>query len=333
MNETPNGFKETTTKDLSKFFKLERTIHDLSAKPVIGIGIAAVFLSVIWLATHTLTVGVENQAFIIAAGVIGGYMALNIGANDVANNVGPAFGAKSMTMLGALVIAAIFETSGALIAGGDVVKTISKGIIDPTLIPDAKVFLMLMMSALLAAALWINFATVVNAPVSTTHSIVGGVLGAGVAAAGLSVVNWVVMGKIAASWVISPVLGGVIAALFLAFIKKQVLYQKDTITAAKKWVPILVALMAGVFAAYLSVKGLKRIWKPEPWMVGAIGVGFFAVTYAIVKPAIAKRAEGMENTKKAIRNMFHLPLICAAALLSFAHGANDVANAVGPLAA
>ena len=131
--------------------------------------------------------------------------------------------------------------------------------------------------------------------------------GAGVAAAGLSVVNWVVMGKIAASWVISPVLGGVIAALFLAFIKKQVLYQKDTITAAKKWVPILVALMAGVFAAYLSVKGLKRIWKPEPWMVGAIGVGFFAVTYAIVKPAIAKRAEGMENTKKAIRNMFHLP--------------------------
>ena len=163
MNETPNGFKETTTKDLSKFFKLERTIHDLSAKPVIGIGIAAVFLSVIWLATHTLTVGVENQAFIIAAGVIGGYMALNIGANDVANNVGPAFGAKSMTMLGALVIAAIFETSGALIAGGDVVKTISKGIIDPTLIPDAKVFLMLMMSALLAAALWINFATVLIA--------------------------------------------------------------------------------------------------------------------------------------------------------------------------
>ncbi|NQV84975.1 MAG: inorganic phosphate transporter [Rhodospirillales bacterium] len=333
MTETPNGFKETTTKDLSKFFKLERTIHDLSAKPVIGIGIAAVFLSVIWLATHALTAGIENQAFIVAAGVIGGYMALNIGANDVANNVGPAFGAKSLTMLGALVIAAIFETSGALIAGGDVVKTISKGIIDPALIPDPKIFLMLMMSALLAAALWINFATVVNAPVSTTHSIVGGVLGAGVAAAGLSVVNWAVMGKIAASWVISPVLGGVIAALFLAFIKKKVLYQKDTISAAKKWVPILVALMAGVFAAYLSVKGLKKLWKPEPWMVAAIGAGFFAITYAIVKPVIAKRADGMENTKKTIRNMFHLPLICAAALLSFAHGANDVANAVGPLAA
>ena len=264
MSETPNGFKETTTKDLSKFFKLERTIHDLSAKPVIGIGIAAIFLSLIWLATHTFTAGVENQAFIVAAGVIGGYMALNIGANDVANNVGPAFGAKSLTMVGALVIAAIFETAGAVLAGGDVVQTISKGIIDPSLIPDTETFLLLMMSALLAAALWINLATFFGAPVSTTHSIVGGVLGAGIAAAGAAVVDWNVMGKIAASWVISPVLGGIVAAMFLAFIKKQVLYQKDTIAAAKKWVPILVALMAGVFAAYLSVKGLKKVWTPSP---------------------------------------------------------------------
>ena len=333
MSETPNGFKETTTKDLSKFFKLERTIHDLSAKPVIAIGIAAMFLSIVWLATHTLTAGVENQAFIIAAGVIGGYMALNIGANDVANNVGPAFGAKSLTMVGALVIAAIFETAGAVLAGGDVVQTISKGIIDPALIADTETFMMLMMSALLAAALWINLATFFGAPVSTTHSIVGGVLGAGIAAAGAKVVNWTVMSKIAASWVISPLLGAIVAAMFLAFIKNRVLYQKDTIAAAKKWVPILVALMAAVFAAYLSVKGLKRIWSPEPWMVALIGAGFFSLTFAVVNPLIAKRSEGMDNTKLAIRNMFHIPLICAAALLSFAHGANDVANAVAPLAA
>ncbi len=333
MTEQVSGLKETTTKDLSKFFKLERTIHDLSAKPVIGIGIAAIFLSIIWLATHTLTAGIENQAFIVAAGVIGGYMAMNIGANDVANNVGPAFGAKSLTMLGALIIAAIFETAGAVLAGGDVVKTISKGIVDPSLIPNTKIFMMLMMSALLSAALWINLATFFGAPVSTTHSIVGGVLGAGIAAAGASVVDWSVMSKIAASWVISPVLGGIVAAMFLAFVKNRVLYQEDTIAAAKRWVPILVALMAGVFAAYLSVKGLKRVWKPEPWMVAVIGAGFFAATFAIVNPLIAKRSEGMENTKKTIRGLFHIPLICAAALLSFAHGANDVANAVGPLAA
>jgi PiT family inorganic phosphate transporter len=290
----PVQYKETTTKDLSKLFKLERTIHDLSAKPVIGLGIAAVFLSIVWLATHAPTIGVENQAYIIAA---------------------------------------VFQTAGALIAGGDVVQTISKGIIDPALITDSEDFLVPMMSALLAAAVWINFATVVGAPVSTTHSIVGGVLGAGIAAAGISVVNWPVMGTIASSWIISPILGGTTAAALLALIKKQVLYQDDTIAAAKTWVAILVALMAGIFAAYLSVKGLKRMWKPEPWMVAAIGAGFFCATYAIVGPLIAKRSKGMENTKKTIRNLFHLPLICTAALLSFAHGANDVANAVGPLAA
>ena len=260
-------------------------------------------------------------------------MALNIGANDVANNVGPAFGAKSLTMVGALIIAGIFETAGDVIAGGDVVTTISKSIINPAMIPTTHVFLMLMLSSLLAAALWINFATYVGAPVSTTHSIVGGVMGAGIAAAGFAVVDWLVMSKIAVSWVISPVLGGIVAAAFLAFIKTYVLYQEDSVSAAKRWVPVLVALMAGVFAAYLSVKGLKKVWKPEPWMVAAIGFGFLAATFAVVNPLIAKRAEGMENTKKAIRGMFHLPLICAAALLSFAHGANDVANAVAPLAA
>ncbi|MCH7550429.1 MAG: inorganic phosphate transporter [Proteobacteria bacterium] len=332
MSETAPAYKETTTKDLSKFYKLERTIHHLSARPVLGIGIAAIFLSIVWLATHTITAGVENQAFIVAAGVIGGYMALNIGANDVANNVGPAFGAKSLTMVGALIIAGIFETAGAVIAGGDVVQTISKGIIDQDLIPDTDTFLWVMMSAMLAAALWINFATYFGAPVSTTHSIVGGVMGAGIAGAGTAVVNWTVMAKIAGSWVISPLLGGIFAAILLAFLKRKVLYQQDPIAAAKHWVPILIALMAGVFAAYLSVKGLKG-FGPEPWMVALIGAGFLAATYAVVNPLIAKRATSMENTKTAIRGLFHIPLICAAALLSFAHGANDVANAVGPLAA
>jgi PiT family inorganic phosphate transporter len=245
-------------------------------------------------------------------------MALNIGANDVANNVGPAFGATSLTMVGALIIAGIFETAGAVIAGGDVVQTISKGIIDPDLILDTDTFLWAMMSAMLAAALWINFATYFGTRVSTTHSIVGGVMGAGIAAAGTAVVDWTVMAKIAGSWIISPVLGGGVAAIFLAFLKQKVLSQQDPIAAAKHWVPILIALMAGVFSAYLSVKGLKKVWKPEPWVVVLIGTGFMAATYAVVNPLIAKHATSMENTKKAIRGLFHVPLICAAALLSFA---------------
>jgi inorganic phosphate transporter, PiT family len=325
-------FKETLNKDLNKLVQLE-TATSQTARNFANVGLAVLFLAVVWVIANAVTTGLDNQAYIVAAGVIGGYMALNIGANDVANNVGPAVGAKSLTMFGALIIAGIFESAGAIIAGGDVVSTISKGIINPDLLPDTSVFIPAMMSALLAAALWINIATYVGAPVSTTHSVVGGVMGAGIAAAGLSVVDWIVMSKIAASWVISPVLGGIVAAMLLAFVKSRIIYQKDKIAGAKRWVPILVAIMAGVFSAYLCMKGSKRIWKPEPWMVVVIGGIVAAIAYAIVNPRIARRAEGMENRNKSIRELFHIPLICAAALLSFAHGANDVANAVGPLAA
>jgi inorganic phosphate transporter, PiT family len=149
---------------------------------------------------------------LVVAAMIGGYMAMNIGANDVANNVGPAVGSKALTLAGALVIAAIFEAAGALIAGGEVVGTIRSGIIDPSRIADADTFVWVMMAALLAGALWLNLATAFGAPVSTTHSIVGAVLGAGIAAGGWDVANWGKMSAIAASWVISPLLGGVIAA-------------------------------------------------------------------------------------------------------------------------
>jgi len=214
-----------------------------------------------------------------------------------------------------------------------VVGTISKGIISPEDFPNSDMFIWCMLSALLAAALWVNIATILSAPVSTTHSIVGGVVGAGIAAVGFGVVNWSKMSMIAASWVISPVLGGVIAAIFLAFIKSNIIYKDDKIAGAKRWVPILVALMAGVFSAYLVMKGLKRVWKPEPWVIITIGFVVFAAAYLIINPLIKRQADGMENRNKSVRTLFTIPLICSAALLSFAHGSNDVANAVGPLAA
>ena len=251
-------YKETLSKDLGKLIQLETATTD-TARSFVKFGISFIFLAFVWLVANSFTAGVDNPTYVIAAGVIGGYMALNIGANDVANNVGPAVGAKSLTMTGAILIAIVCEASGALIAGGDVVTTISKGIIDAKQLPDSDIFIPAMMSALLAAALWINIATWVGAPVSTTHSVVGGVMGAGIAAAGFSVVNWPVMGKIAASWVISPVMGGVIAALFLAFVKAKIIYQDDKIAGARRWVPVLVALMAGVFSAYLS-KIIDLLW-------------------------------------------------------------------------
>src|SRR5690606_14006797 len=151
----------------------------------------------------------------------------------------------------ALVIAALFETAGALIAGGDVVATISKGIVSPESFADPQVLIAGMLSALLAAALWLNLATWLGAPVSTTHSIVGAVAGAGIAAAGIDAVNWPEMGRIAASWVISPVMGGLIAAGILLTIKFTILYRQDRVAAARYWVPIIVAVMAATFSVYL----------------------------------------------------------------------------------
>ncbi len=275
----------------------------------------------------------EGGVLVVAAAAVGAYMALNIGANDVANNMGPAVGARALTMGGAIVIAAICESAGALLAGGDVVSTISKGIIDPASVADARTFTWAMMAALISAAVWVNLATLVGAPVSTTHSVVGGVMGAGIAAAGLAAVNWPNMGAIAASWVISPVLGGAIAALFLAFIKYRIIYQDDMIAAARRWVPVLVGIMAGAFAAYLSVKGLKRVVKIDIPTALMIGVAVGALAYVVTAPLIRHQSKGMENRKKSLKTLFGLPLVLSAGLLSFAHGANDVANAVGPLAA
>jgi PiT family inorganic phosphate transporter len=296
------------------------------------LGLGLVFLLLIW-GFVTLWGGDGVSIYIIVGAVVGGYMALNIGANDVANNMGPAVGSRALTLLGALAIAVVFEALGALLAGGEVVATVSKGIIDAGQIADSQVFILAMLAALLASALWINLATYIGAPVSTTHAIVGGVMGAGVAAAGFGIVDWPTMSKIAASWVISPLLGGVIAALLLGFIKYAILDQKDRIEAAKRWVPLLVALMAGVFSAYLIMKGLKRVWQPEPWLVAALAGLVFAAAYGAVKPLIARRARGRENSSSTIHGLFTLPLICSAAMLSFAHGSNDVANAVGPLSA
>jgi PiT family inorganic phosphate transporter len=324
--------KQSLDKDLEKIVHVEAAARSM-AGGVRSHGIALVFLVVIALLAAAFSGISGNSVMVVLAAILGGYMALNIGANDVANNVGPAVGSRAMTLVGALVIAAVFESAGALLAGGEVVNTISKGIIDPSLVADSGVFILAMMAALVSAALWVNLATFIGAPVSTTHAVVGGVMGAGIAAVGFQLVNWGTMSAIAASWVISPLLGGVIAALFLAFIKVNIIYQPDKIAAARRWVPMLVAIMGGAFACYLSIKGLKRVWQSDTTTILLIGAVVFAIVWIVMRPLIRRQSEGMENRNQSLRILFRIPLICSAALLSFAHGANDVANAIGPLAA
>jgi inorganic phosphate transporter, PiT family len=318
--------------ELQNIVKLEKAT-DKGRKELLRIGIALLFMVGIMLFINIRGVDAPGHIMLMIAAMIGGYMAMNIGANDVANNVGPAVGSKALTLTGAIIIAAIFETSGALIAGGDVVTTIKKGIIDPALIADSDTFIWLMLAALLAGAIWLNIATALGAPVSTTHSIVGGVLGAGIAAGGFEIANWSRMATISASWIISPVMGGIIAAGFLYTIKRTITYQADMILAAKRMVPIFIAVMAWAFSTYLLLKGLKRVWEVDFQTAAILGLAFSTIIYAVVKPLLARVASRLPNEKQSINQLFTVPLIFAAALLSFAHGANDVANAVGPLAA
>lgn len=337
-----------------------KTIHQLetqamkkSHNELARIGFALFFLVGILAYSFATSGGVPNHLFLAIAAVFGGYMAMNIGANDVANNVGPAVGSKALTMGGAIVIAVIFEAGGAFIAGGDVVSTIKGGIIDINgFNGHANSFLWAMMAALLAAALWLNVATMAKAPVSTTHSIVGSVMGAGVAAAGFGIVNWMTMVKIVGSWIISPVMGGLIAAGFLLAIKKTIVFREDKIGASYIWVPYYVAFMAWAFVTYLILKGLKSIWpniltlsnnllfftvevtkKPSFATAALLGVIAAVLVYFIVKRSLKTKLQHLSNDRASVNVLFTIPLIFAAALLSFAHGANDVANAIGPLAA
>lgn len=223
----------------------------------IKIFVVLIFFLVISLIAIFVHTG-HNTLLLVFATIVGGYMAMNIGANDVANNVGPAVGSQAITLVGAIIIAAICEAMGAIIAGGEVVSTIKSGIVDASQITESRIFLALMLAALLSAAVWLHLATIIGAPVSTTHSLVGGILGAGIVAGGAGVVNWSELLRIASSWVISPVLGGVIAVLFLIIIKKSITYKKNKREAAKRVVPILIFIMTWAFSLYLIIKGLKK---------------------------------------------------------------------------
>lgn len=288
------------------------------------VGAAAVFGGL-----HAAT---PNTLLLATAAGLGAYMALNIGANDVANNVGPALGANVLTLGAALFIAAVFEAAGALIAGGEVVSTIRSDIILPGAIADAGTLVWLMMAALLAAALWLNIASMMGAPIATTHAIVGGVLGACVAAGGFAAVNWGTIGAIVVGWVVSPALGGALAAALLFFIKRSITYQSDMVRAACTQVPLLMAGMAWAFSTYLLTKGSGRIWPMGFATAAALGLALAVLVYLALLGAMSRVAKTLGNNKTSINRLFAVPLVFSVALLSFAHGANDVANAIAPLA-
>ena len=323
--------KPTLDKDLDKLSYVEGAAEHVG-NWLIAPGYALIFLGIAMLFAGSYVLDRPGATLVIAGVALAGYMALNIGAKDVANTVGAAVGARALSMRHALVMAAMFEVLGATIAGGPVVQTISSSIVDTSRLVDSGLLAWIMISALTAAAVWINLATWLKAPVSTTHAIVGAVIGAGIASVGVDTIHWRTVVAISLTWMVTPLLAGAIAAGFLYLIKTFIIYREDKIRAARFWIPILTGTMAGTFFAYLLLV-LTRAAPLPPSIVLAAGVALGLFVWLLARPLVARQSLGLENKNSALRSLFRLPLICSAALLSFAHGANDIANAIGPLAA
>ena len=281
----------------------------------------------------------HGTSFIAIAVIFSLLMTWGIGANDVANALGTSVGSGAITVRTAIIIAAIFEFLGAAFAGGHVTRTIRKGIIDPTAIVDQPEILVFgMLAALLATAIWLALASWKGWPVSTTHSIVGALVGFGIAGIGIEAVNWGKIGQIAASWVISPVVGGVLAFVLMISLQRLILRADKPLESAIRWAPIYAFLVGFVMALVTLFKGLKHLNLdlsiPMSFLLAAMFglivalVGRYAVNRVKIDPS-ADRSFQFTNVER----IFAPLMIFTACAMAFAHGSNDVANGIGPLAA
>ncbi len=281
----------------------------------------------------------HGEIFIILACLFGFFMAWGVGANYVANAIGPSVCSRAITIKHAIIISFIFEFLGAWLAGGEVTATIRGGIIDPELLEADPQFLVYgMLSALLAAAIWLLIASAKGWPVSTTHSIVGAIVGFGAVGLGLEAVAWGKVGTIASSWVVSPVLAGTIAFVLFKSVQHLIFESHDPFAAAKRYVPVYVFLVGFIVAMVTLTKGLAHVGLDLSFaqsLLLAILLGLAIMGLGILMERRVKyerRADdhfGFSNVER----VFGVLMIFTACAMAFAHGSNDVANAVGPLAA
>ncbi len=284
-----------------------------------------------------------NTILLVLVCCFGFFMAWGVGANDVANAMGTSVGSKALTIKQAILVAMLFEFAGAYLAGGEVTSTIRKGIIDANLFTDTPQYLVYgMMSALLSAGTWLLIASIMGWPVSTTHSIVGAIVG--FAAVGISVeaVNWGKVWKIVASWVVSPLLAGTISFLLFRSVQRLILTSDNPFLKAKRYIPLYMFGVGFLIAMVTLLKGLKHVFKDvgvklsfgESALI-AIGVGIVVGTIGSYFLRKVKRNELAEQSNRfaSVERVFAILMVFTACAMAFAHGSNDVANAVGPLAA
>jgi len=281
----------------------------------------------------------HGPMLVILAGVVGFFMAWGIGANDVANAMGTSVGSKALTIKQAIIIAMVFEFAGAYLAGGEVTSTIRKGIIDAAYFVDSPELLVFgMISALFAAATWLLIASVLGWPVSTTHSIVGAIVGFAAVGVSVDAVEWGKVLGIVGSWIITPLISGVIAFIIFNSAQKLIFDTDKPLVQAKRWVPFYMFLAGFVLALVTIKKGLKHLGLNIGSTEGFVYAIIAAVLVAIIGKIFINRLKFDETaTRKThyanVEKVFAVLMIVTACAMAFAHGSNDVANAIGPLAA
>ena len=283
---------------------------------------------------------VANSTILIGMAVVFGlFMAWGIGANDVANAMGTSVGSGALTFKQAVIIAAVFECAGAVLAGGEVTKTIRKGIVDVSSLGSTPELLVYgMLASLLAAGIWLLVATRMGWPVSTTHSIVGAIVGFGAVGIGMEAVQWAKVGTIAMSWVTSPLMAGAIAFALFRSIQRLIIDTDEPLEKAKKYVPYYIFLVGFIMAMVTLLKGLKHVGIKFPFEQNLIYAAIIGIIVALIGTFMIKRLTFTKKEDKKfhyanMEKIFGVLMIFTAIAMAFAHGSNDVANAIGPVAA
>jgi PiT family inorganic phosphate transporter len=284
-----------------------------------------------------------SMILLVLVCLFGFFMAWGVGANDVANAMGTSVGSKAITIKQAIIIAMIFEFLGAYLAGGEVTSTIRKGIIDPMVLADNPELLVFgMMASLLAAGTWLAIASARGWPVSTTHSIVGAIVGFAAFGIGMDTVKWDKVTSIVMSWVVSPLLAGTISYMLFTSVQRSILQQDNPFEKAKKYIPFYMFAVGFLIAMVTLLKGLKHVLKDlhmkldfvDSLMIASV-VGIIVAVIGSILLNRIKRDEAAEQKDRFhnVERVFAILMVFTACAMAFAHGSNDVANAVGPLAA